>query len=157
MSTSLERPVAVIGIGNTLRGDDGAGPAVVALLEREGRLPAHVTVRSVHQLTPELAEDVSRTGCVVFVDASTTLPAGVVSTSCIAPAIGAVDLGAHALTPATLLAVCSSLFGHAPAAIVVAIGIAGVETGQTLSPEVQAAVSAAAEAVITSIPDSRFP
>ena len=67
------RGVLVIACGNTLRGDDGAGPEVGELLavELEGT-GAEVVV--VDQLLPELALDASRSGRVVFVDAAADLP-----------------------------------------------------------------------------------
>ncbi|HET9656886.1 MAG TPA: hydrogenase maturation protease, partial [Kineosporiaceae bacterium] len=56
----------VIGIGNDLRGDDGAGRAVVEDLA--GRdLPGVRAIWS-HQLVPELAEPIAAARCVVFVD-----------------------------------------------------------------------------------------
>jgi hydrogenase maturation protease len=153
-SAPLDRqPIVVIGIGNTLRRDDGVGPAVVEFLDRTRRLASGVVTRTVHQLAPEMAEQISGAARVVFVDASTLLPPGVVSTACIAPAAH-VDLGAHALTPSMLLAVSASVFGRAPDAIVVAVGVADVETGDTLSPAVQAAVAEAAEAVLAVIQTS---
>ncbi len=37
-----ERRVLIVGVGNTLRGDDGFGPAVIRALEAEGGLPSGV-------------------------------------------------------------------------------------------------------------------
>ena len=57
----------VIGYGNDLRSDDGAGRAVAeAIAERD--LPG-VEVRSMSQLTPELSLEISGRRVVVFVDA----------------------------------------------------------------------------------------
>ena len=58
--------ILVIGYGNTLRGDDGAG--VYAAEEIGKRFPA-VTALPVHQLTPELAEFISQAEIVIFIDA----------------------------------------------------------------------------------------
>ena len=58
----------VIGYGNDLRSDDGAGRVVadrISALDLPG-----VSVRSVLQLTPELALEMAETETVVFVDAS---------------------------------------------------------------------------------------
>lgn len=57
----------VVGYGNDLRRDDGAGRWVADQIEALD-LP-DVTVRSVSQLTPELALDVAGCDAVVFVDA----------------------------------------------------------------------------------------
>ena len=58
----------VIGYGNDLRSDDGAGRVVADRLDALA-LP-DVTVRSVIQLTPELALEIAKFDTVVFVDAS---------------------------------------------------------------------------------------
>ena len=58
----------VIGYGNELRGDDGAGPSVGRAVA-SWHLPG-VRTLAVHQLTPELAEDLAQTKRVVFVDAA---------------------------------------------------------------------------------------
>jgi hydrogenase maturation protease len=58
----------VIGHGNELRGDDGAGPSVARAVA-SWHLPG-VRTLAVHQLTPELAEDLAQTKRVVFVDAA---------------------------------------------------------------------------------------
>lgn len=57
----------IIGYGNTLRSDDGAGQ-IVANQIASWNLP-RVRSLAVHQLTPELAEDVARADIVIFVDA----------------------------------------------------------------------------------------
>ena len=57
----------VIGYGNTLRSDDGAGQ-IVANQIVIWNLP-DVRSLAIHQLTPELAEDIANTNTVIFVDA----------------------------------------------------------------------------------------
>jgi hydrogenase maturation protease len=57
----------VIGYGNTLRCDDGAGQ-IVAHEIATWQLPK-VRSLAVHQLTPELAEDIANVDTVIFVDA----------------------------------------------------------------------------------------
>ncbi len=61
------RGALVIGYGNTLRSDDGAGPFVARALE--ARVPAGTRILDAHQLTPEMAIDISVATRVVFVDA----------------------------------------------------------------------------------------
>jgi len=62
MDRHPRRKRLVIGIGNPLRGDDGVGTwlaeqaAVLTAAEPDGP----VAVRSVQQLTPELAEELGR-------------------------------------------------------------------------------------------------
>lgn len=57
----------VIGYGNTLRSDDGAGQ-IVANQIASWNLPRMRSL-AVHQLTPELAEDIANVDTVIFVDA----------------------------------------------------------------------------------------
>ena len=57
----------VIGYGNTLRSDDGAGQ-IVANQIATWQLP-NVRSLAVHQLTPELAENIANSDTVIFVDA----------------------------------------------------------------------------------------
>jgi len=57
----------VVGVGNELRGEDGAGPHV-ALAIQQSRLRG-VRVLITQQLAPELAESVSQAEEVIFVDA----------------------------------------------------------------------------------------
>jgi hydrogenase maturation protease len=64
----IPRPqVVVIGYGNTLRSDDGAGQQVATLVE-DWQLP-QVRSLAVHQLTPELAAELATAQMVIFVDA----------------------------------------------------------------------------------------
>ncbi len=57
----------VIGYGNSLRSDDGAGQIVANQIVTLN-LP-NVRSFAVHQLTPELAEDIANADTVIFVDA----------------------------------------------------------------------------------------
>ncbi len=57
----------VIGYGNTLRGDDGAG---ICAAERAARRFPGVDILTVHELQPELAETMCRYHDVIFLDAA---------------------------------------------------------------------------------------
>lgn len=57
----------LIGYGNAVRGDDGAGAHIVREIEKT-KLPG-VSVRIVHQLQVELIEDFSGFDRIIFVDA----------------------------------------------------------------------------------------
>ncbi|EQD29207.1 hydrogenase maturation protease, partial [mine drainage metagenome] len=80
---SADRPVhtLIIGYGNPMRGDDGAGPALVeALHKRLGdNADRDLEIVSCMQLTPELTHDMSRSQRVIFADASVRIPAGKVT------------------------------------------------------------------------------
>jgi hydrogenase maturation protease len=57
----------IVGYGNTLRSDDGAGQIVADRIATWNL--SNVRSLAVHQLTPELAEDIANTDIVIFVDA----------------------------------------------------------------------------------------
>lgn len=97
----------VIGIGNTLRRDDGLGPWLADRIS-EWRLP-NVTTRSVHQLTPELAVEIANYEHVLFLDACVECVAESGSAIVeVAPSAEPNRLG-HALTPGNLLALAGGL------------------------------------------------
>src|SRR3954471_19349710 len=92
----------VLACGNTLRGDDGVGWAIAALLEDDPAL-AHVEVVAAHQLTPEMAEPISRAETVVFVDCSAVAAAGEVAVFPVAAASEDNASLTHNVDPARLL------------------------------------------------------
>jgi len=120
----------VIGYGNELRGDDGVGPNVAAALEQM-QLPG-VRTLVCHQLTPELAEPVSRASRVVFVDAAVDASAGVQMRELKPAETGRIT--AHAADPRTLLALAQEVFGRCPAAWWLTIPIETTDFGGELSP-----------------------
>lgn len=126
----------VIGVGNSLRADDGVGP-IVADLARE-RLEA-AQVIACHQLTPELADDVARADRVVFVDANLEAAPGEVRVTRVAPAVN--DAATfHSLDHAGLLALARALYGRVPPASLVSVGVADLSDGEGLSAAVQASL-----------------
>lgn len=151
----LAEDVLVIGYGNPLRGDDGAGWRAAELLAEDPRV-AGAVVLARHQLTPELAEDVSRASLVVLVDASQEPgTAGTVSSYPLSldPASGPVF--SHHVDPARLLQLATDLFGKAPPAVQVIIRVADVGPGTELSPTVDAAMPGLVDAVVDVINEHR--
>jgi len=150
--------VLVIGYGNALRSDDGIGPRAAASLAGDPRL-AGVEVLALHQLTPELALDMSRASLVILVDASTDDPPGAIAVRRLAADEGAGRGGpgatSHHLGPGELLAVARELYGAAPGAFVVSVGVVDMETGEALSPAVAAALPGVADAVASLVATHR--
>src|SRR5690349_18792955 len=63
--------ILVIGYGNPLCGDDGIGPCAVEHMASDNDEACQdVEYLSLRQLTPELAEPISRAQAVIFVDAA---------------------------------------------------------------------------------------
>ena len=142
---------AVIGIGNPLRGDDGAGAAVVARLA--GRVPASVRLLLAGGGAAELLDAWDGLGHVVVIDAVRT-GAAPGSLHCFDAAAG--PLGARTGGPSTHgLGLAEALeLGRAldrlPARVdVVGIEAASMDDGAALSPAVAGAVDAAAERVLS--------
>jgi hydrogenase maturation protease len=128
----------IIGYGNALRGDDGAGYIAAELL-RERIRDTNVEVLSVQQLTPELMEPVSRASRVIFMDASVVGRAGKFNRMPLRPA-PACSRFTHQVTPETLLAGAQALYGHTPEAVLYTIPGRFFDVGQELTPSVRRAV-----------------
>jgi hydrogenase maturation protease len=144
----------VVGYGNTLRSDDGAGWHAAALLAEDPRL-AGAAVLARHQLTPELALDFSEASLVVLVDADAAGRPGELTVRQLQPdgtdhagdaPAGAGGTGgvpgpsSHHVGPAELLALARELYGAAPPAFLVSVGAADMGPGEDLSPAVRAAL-----------------
>jgi len=133
------KDLLVIGYGNTLRQDDGAGPKVAEAMAALA-LPG-VRTLACHLLTPELAEEVSRARMVIFVDAAVDALREVQMRPLIAAESS--QIMAHAASPAALLAVARDVFGHAPDARWLTIPIQELGIGEELSPLAQRGLEAA--------------
>ena len=145
---SLADDVLVIGYGNPLRSDDGAGWRAAEMLSEDPRT-AGAVVLACHQLTPELAEDISRARLLVLIDASEEPgTAGTVSSCPLGqqPSSGAVF--SHHVDPARLLQLASELYGQSPPAVQVSIRVADLGPGTDLSAPVEAAMPALIDTVI---------
>jgi len=129
--------VLVIGIGNTLRGDDGFAWHVADELVRQEN--ESLRVLKVHQLTPELAEAVSEVGLVVFVDAGAHGTPGTLT--CEPVSASEADLRfSHDVTPTTLIQMAKTLYGKHPQAFLICVAGKVFEHGETLSPEMVGAI-----------------
>lgn len=149
--------VLVVGYGNGLRSDDGVGRAVAERLADDPRL-AGATVLSLHQLTPELAIDISRASVVVLIDAMLGGRHGEVTVR----RLGTADASAptpvasftHHLDAASLVALATGLFGGDPRVHLVTIAAATMDVGDQLSPAVSAALPRAVQVVIDLVLDA---
>lgn len=110
----------VIGYGNCHRRDDGAGRHVADHLISYFSAVAGVRVLSLHQLGPELAEDLQAAGGIVFIDAALTPQSRGRVWRRIRPATDMADVS-HSLTAAALLGLTQLLYGRCPPAWMVSI------------------------------------
>ena len=133
--------VLILAYGNPLRGDDGvAWRAADALQDKFPE--TQVEIRCLHQLTPELAETVSRFACVIFVDAASPQagkPGEIRVEELLTETITGTAVG-HSLSAGSLLALAASLYGAKPRAF--SVTVTGEDFGHRdrLSPVVAAAV-----------------
>jgi hydrogenase maturation protease len=132
----------VIGYGNPLRMDDGLGLRAAEALEQA--LPAgQCEIIATHQLTPELCERIALASKVVFIDASAKTngeQAGQIGQQSLQGKQVSTTSFAHKVSPESLLALSSSLFGSTPEAVLFSVEAASFDLGESLTPPVQAAM-----------------
>lgn len=122
-------PPLVIAVGNPTRSDDGVGPQVAAVLEI---VAPSASYRIVHQLTPDLVDDIAEARLVLFVDASVEATELTITPIDPSPGTG----GSHATTPGALLAFAGEIYQRRPErALQVAIPASDFRFGERLSPE----------------------
>jgi hydrogenase maturation protease len=138
--------VLIVGYGNTLRSDDGLGWHAAERLADDPRF-ADVEVVQRHQLTPELALDISDAAVVVLIDASSELPPGEFTVKRVERAAGASNNWSHHLSPATLVSLSHELYGRASDVYIVSCGVQSVEMGDRLTPVVEAVLPKVIDAV----------
>ncbi len=135
----------VVGYGNDLRRDDGAGRHVADAVA-ELALPG-VAVRSVAQLTPELALDIAAARRVVFVDAD--IDAASVTTKAISPGSSQPGAMTHHGNPARLLSLAATV-GEAPhEAVAISIPARDLGLGSEMSSATRAGVARAIQIITT--------
>jgi hydrogenase maturation protease len=168
----MARTLLLIGVGNPLRGDDGAGPLLAERLA--SLLPqAGFTVRTllVHQLVPELALEIAQDGvdALIFIDASAMQDDN-------APMLTRVLEGTapanatHTLTPDTVLTYAARLYDRRPPAWLLTIPGCDFGFGDKLSPAVARLMESPAPIVerlvcalagchpdVTGLPDAQGP
>ena len=132
----IKRFPLVLGLGNPLRGDDGAGPRVIRLLaarDLAGR------VRLAHELS--VAPDVAEASRLIVVEVDADLPPGRIEVRSLHPGLDAEgDPFREHLSPDALLSLADSLYGVEVPGYAVTIGGRSFAPGSGLSPEVERAL-----------------
>ena len=118
----------VIGIGNTLRCDDGIGARLTAALPE---VP-NVAVIAVHQLTPEIALKLCDADRVLFVDAHSS--ARRITLARVVPD-GDLAITGHVLSPPGLLGLTRVLCEHVPQGWLLSVPGYEFGFGEKLSPQ----------------------
>jgi len=139
-------PAVIIAYGNPLRNDDGLAWSVADALERKLG-PASVEIVRLQQLTPELAEKVSRFQTVIFIDAEWPDRRDRQPGDVHLEEIAAQDFGftahtrfSHFLTPSVLVNLAAKLYGANARAFSVTVTGQNFDHGQSISPAVQSAL-----------------
>ncbi|HKZ17257.1 MAG TPA: hydrogenase maturation protease [Geobacteraceae bacterium] len=147
--------ILIIGYGNSLRRDDGAGPALARTVkERCG--DGDLRVLEAHQLAPELADEIAAPDvtAVHFMDASVArdanqdqeVPEGVeirkLDSKALTQSFG------HHFDPSTLLAYAEHLYGKHPQAWLISIPCADFDFGEGFSDAARASLASAEEKVL---------
>jgi hydrogenase maturation protease len=137
--------ILLIGYGNPLCGDDGVGPCVVedmALANDKAHLD--VEYLSLRQLTPELAEPISRAQAVIFVDAAMGGTVAEIHCTELLPPAESLQTtpGAftHHVSAGLLLESARLLYGNCPAAYLYTINGENFNLGDSFSAKVEAAL-----------------
>lgn len=128
----------LIGYGNTLRRDDGAGVALAEAIAARWRAQGQgVRLHTAQQLTPELAIEMAddELTAVVFVDAAMTAPEGGIEIRRLHTESSSPSLG-HQLGPAALMAYAGLFRPLLPPMWIVTIGGHDFGIGEGFSPAV---------------------
>jgi hydrogenase maturation protease len=132
----------VIGYGNTLRGDDGAGQRVAERVNDWNLI--NVRSLSLHQLTPEVAAAIAEAEVVFFVDAITPAEAPVTQVQITQlQAETTSSQWAHFQDPRSLLLLTQKLYSKTPIAYQIGIPAENFAFGESLSATTEAAVEQA--------------
>jgi hydrogenase maturation protease len=132
----------VIGYGNTLRCDDGAGVRVAEAVAA-WKLPGVATL-AVHQLTPEIAGTLAGVDLVLVVDAQLADVDGDVAVSRM-HASSSLRPAGHLSDVRSLLALAEQLYGRSPEAWLIGVPAVDFSIGETLSTTAVRGVEAACQ------------
>ncbi len=128
--------VLLIGYGNPLRGDDGVGWRVARWFE-ENASDTEFKVLICHQLTPDLADDLSRVRLAVFVDAREDGEPGTIRCEPVRAQADAPSAFSHHVEPSLLLAIAEQTFHSAPRAALFTISGESFDYSERLSNRIE--------------------
>ena len=142
--------IVVIGYGNTLCGDDGIGPYIAERLSGEMQ-SGDIDFWAVRQLTPELAEPISRADAAIFIDTCVGATPGQIGCYelTLSPEPNSARSGAftHHVHAVGLLESAYLLYGKCPPAYLYGVAGQAFSLGAGFSPSVEAALPCLIEAV----------
>jgi hydrogenase maturation protease len=140
----------IIAYGNPLRGDDSLGWHAAERLRTAINDP-DIEILSLHQLTPELMDPISRAERVIFVDASEGSEPGAIEERRVDPDAAKGAAFTHHSTPEALIAGARLLYGHAAEGRMFTVAGADFSCSPDLSPAVAARMDDLIAAVLRAI------
>jgi hydrogenase maturation protease len=132
MNASAKLRSLIIGIGNPLRSDDGLGWAIAEQLSQDP--DTDCDIRTVHQLTPELAQWIAIADLAVMIDASREGEPGELRIRPLSPSAQPGAVGTHYTTPEELAALTVTIYGQCPPVVIVTLTGANFGLGEQFSP-----------------------
>jgi hydrogenase maturation protease len=141
--------ILAIGYGNPSRNDDGVGWVVIEQLKKLA-LP-DVELMTAHQLEVEMTDTIQHFDAVIFVDAATPRGSQAVGRTVVQPRFEHHAV-AHFLTPADLIALCQTLYGRRPHAILFSIRGHNFNFGSLLSSATEHAARDVVRQIMQLIP-----
>ena len=130
------KKVLVIGYGNTLRGDDAAGIRAAELIAK--RRP-EIECVCMHQLMPELAEQIAVSDIVIFIDADVNFAQP--NVQLVEPSVEEDQPRTHFISPESLLRLSQQLYQRMPLkSYVIGIPASQFEFSEELSESTKKAV-----------------
>ncbi len=141
--------ILIIGYGNPLRGDDGFGWHLARRLQKKSH-DAEIEIIACQQLTPDLAEKISRARDVIFADASNEPQTEEIALRKLTDEQAASNDFSHHLNPPTLLKMTRLLYDAKPrAAFLVTAPAHELGYGEHLSPQMTDALDKACTRIIS--------
>jgi hydrogenase maturation protease len=142
--------VLVVGYGNTLRSDDGFGPAVADCLRARFSDP-RVRVLTRQLLSLDLVTDLEQSELCVFVDATTVGQVGKLVIRQIAPEFSDIGMLGHELSAASLLGLTQLLARRSPRCVLVSIVPETLALGEHLSDRIAQLIDVAAAEIVATV------
>ena len=143
--------ILVVGYGNPLREDDGAGWYVA---DRVAELLGDtVRVLRLHQLTPEVSTDLAEADLAIFVDARADDPDRGVEVRPVEPTDE--PTRSHHCSPGALLVAARTLFGATPTTYLVSIPAYSFGYAEALTSETRTAAEEATQRIYDLIQSAR--
>ncbi|QYX34058.1 hydrogenase maturation protease [Sphaerospermopsis torques-reginae] len=134
----MMKKVIVIGYGNELRSDDGVGKKIADTIDSWNL--SNVKSLAVHQLTPELADELANVNLSIFVDATINENMVVAPLSLTNDHYHSIG---HFADPRSLLALTEFLYGKSPIAWLVTVPGQNFELGDRISLKAEKGITTA--------------